>query len=291
MSISLKYYIKNSDLPFTVVELIAMYIETFFYQKWIKKCEINNKFKIDIIQILSISLFLTDLFLVITKKKSITTKYLKDDIIIYDIFLPILLFIIQIILFNHIIVTSYYITYTIEKYLFFVLNCLKIISTFHNGGLISDMLKIVNCVYILNILLIVLTDPMKNTGKKNKIVFYELAFIHSPFYLLSICHCILYTFKRIKKERNLDLNTSISILGENISFILFFLLVIFHNIIIIIQGILIHPFMWISLINLFPMIICIYYFWYYKINKSYIWFVIALLFYLCLFIFNLYLIK
>ena len=87
MSISLKYYIKNSDLPLTIFELIAMYIETFFYQKWIKHCEINNKFKIDIIQILTITLFLTDLFLVITKKKSITTKYLKDDIIIYDIFL------------------------------------------------------------------------------------------------------------------------------------------------------------------------------------------------------------
>ena len=188
MSITLKYYIKNSDLPFTIFELIAMYIETIFYQKWIKHCEINNKFKIDIIQILIISLFFTDLFLIIAKKKSISTKYLKDDIILYDIFLPILLFIIQIVLFNHIIVIGYYITYTIEKYLFF-------------------------------------------------------------------------------------------------------LLIIFHNIIIIIQGILIHPFMWISLINLFPIIICIYYFWYYEINKSYIWFVIALIFYLCLFIFNLYLIK
>ena len=65
MSITLKYYIKNSDLPFTIFELIAMYIETYFYQKWIKHCEINNKFKIDIIQILTITLFLTDLFLVI----------------------------------------------------------------------------------------------------------------------------------------------------------------------------------------------------------------------------------
>lgn len=247
-----------------------MYLHTFIYQKWDKNCIINEEYKYSVIPLLIVLYLSTDLFSVLNKKISITTKYTSKDYLIFGLFLPFLLFLFQLMLVFRIKLEGYKNTFEILKYIILLMNAIKVHLMFIKQKIICDLIKLVDTVWYINILLLFLTDPQINTKeRKNLIVFYEVYFRYLEHYILVLSLFVIHHYNRIELETKQKLYTTVSILGKKDS-LRVFTIFIFAYLFFPITNCIAYSFKYlICFFTMIPSIYCIRQFRRGNINKAY----------------------
>ena len=234
--------------------------------------------------------FTTDLFSVFTKKKSITTKYKKRDIIKYDILVPSVLFLIQYLAFSRVKISGYKRTFVIIENIWIAMNVIKIIFTFHRGQFMADLIRLVDSVWIIYLFLLILTDPETNTPKKkNQIIFYEVYFRYLEYHILILSYQLIWNYKNIDIETKQKLYTTSAVVGKKDSLRVFVILLYAHYYFPIVNGIAYSIKYWISFFSLLPMFYCIDSFKKEQFCKVYFYFYIILIINLLTYIIALFL--
>lgn len=230
--------IYHSQLILSAFAVIGMYIHTYSYQKWDKHSSLNNQWEIEILWMMFKIMAITDLFEVIVKKKSITTKETKKDILVYDFLFPVLLLFIQLYIFKDVEISGYKNTFLLVKTILMIMNSAKIILIFHRGKFVADLVKLVDTIWIINLMLIMLTDPEVNTAeRKNLIIFYEVYFRYLEYHILILVFPLISNYGNIDTEIAQKLYTTSTIIGKNDTYRIFVILIFSHYYFPLVNGI------------------------------------------------------
>jgi hypothetical protein len=207
-----------------------MYLHVFLYQIWEKNLEINQNNQYQIISIFFKIFLLNDIFYVIAKKLSTTippnsTRFIGNCIVAMGI----LQFLISAFIFLPITIETYYKTFRTMQYLWIFMNCVKTTLTLTKIKFYSDLIKLVDTIWLVNILLIVLTDPIQNsTEKPNLVTFYEIYFRYMEFHILILACTLIYNDRNIEEDVQSQIYTTSTILGKFDSFRFSVILILGH---------------------------------------------------------------
>lgn len=211
-------------------------MHTYFYQKYDKLTEINQSNE-GVILFLFIKLtLLNDLCYVIAKNISlykIRTLRIQSLIIL----LPIVQYVVATILFGSIAIQGYYKTFTIIKHIWLLMNCIKTLCISFRTKFISDLIRVTDNVWLVNIVLIMITDPIVNTTERpNAVTFYEVYFRFVEFQILWMAMFFVVNEKNVETEVNNKMYTTSAIIGKYDSFRFTVILVIAHYYFVLING-------------------------------------------------------
>lgn len=253
-----------------------MYVHTYCYQKWDKNCTFNQQWEVNVIFLMLSIILSNDFFTVLAKKKSITSKYEQNDIIRYDVICPIILFLLQSFSFSFITVSGYKRTFVLVKYILLVMNAIKIIFTFHKGKFIADLIKLVDTVWIINLLLIILTDPLVNTPqRKNLIIFYEVYFRYLEYHILMLAFLLIHNLHNTEIETEQKLYTTSAIVGKKDSYRVIMILIFAHFYFPLVNGIAYSLKYWIGFTGIIPSFLCVQSLRHNKLYKVYVYFILT----------------
>lgn len=266
-----------------------MYVHTYCYQKWDKKSHFNPQWETNIIFLMLFIIIVNDFFIILAKKKSITTKYSKNDIIVYDIIFPIALFCIQSYIFSYVTISGYKRTFLLVKEILLIMNSIKVIFTFHKGKFISDLIKLVDTVWIINLLLIILTDPEVNTPKrKNLIIFYEVYFRYLEYHILMLAFMLIHNYHNTETEIEQKIYTTSAIVGKSDCYRVVMILIFAHFYFSIVNGIAYSLKYWIGFSAIIPSSCCVKAFRCGQMVKVYFFFIMIIFWNLSCYVLALY---
>ena len=253
-----------------------MYIHTFLYQSWDKHSSLNPQYQYKIFWLLFLLIISYDLLAIYTKYNSITTKYSKLDHITFHCILPILLYILQYLLLYNIHISGYTRTFCFVKNIFLLMNVIKIIFIFHKLQFIAELIKFIDIIWIINILLIALTDPEVNTPEKNNlIVFYEIYFRYLEFHLLMLTYAVVQGYNNIDIESKQKLYTTGVVIGKFDSFRIIVILIFAQFYFSLINGIAYSFKYWLGFTTIIPVISCVKAFREKKFHKGFVFLIIS----------------
>ena len=163
-------------------------MHTYLYQKWDKMTEINDENSAEILIVFLKLLVMNDFFFVYAKKASLQggERTLLQSII--NCAIPsVIQFILSILIFSPIEIHCYHKTFLFIKSIWITMNCIKFVVIFNQTKFVSDLIKLVDTAWIINIILIAITDPIENTKERpNSVTFYEAYFRYMEFHIFHI---------------------------------------------------------------------------------------------------------
>lgn len=202
-----------------------MYMHIYFFQKWEKSCDLNEDKKFVILLMLIKITLLNDIFYTITKYYSII--YAKENLKFMVVF-PMVQFFISFWILSPLEIESFSATFKFIKYVWLVMNSFKTILIFCQLKFVSDLIKLVDVVWLTNLILISITDPLVNTKESQKVTFYEPYFRYMEFHVLMLCFPLVYNDRNIDQDVQYNLFTTSAIIGKYDSFRFSVILIIAH---------------------------------------------------------------
>ena len=214
-----------------------MVIHTYFYQKYEKATDLNivnfEKAIFDFIYLI----FINDLIFTLIKYFSIPEKSSKIKNIICIVLIPIVQLIINSHSLSNISISGYYTTFLIFKFVWIVSNTVKTIVIYIKSKFVADLIKLIDTIFMINIFLICLTDPLTNDEKNtNQICFYEIYFRYIEFHNLILALNLIYHDRNIDFEVGIKTYTTSAIIGKYDSFRFTVILTLTHYYFILING-------------------------------------------------------
>jgi len=188
-------------------------------------------------------MLLNDFIYTISKYVSTSVSQSKYKRILFNFIVPILQFSINLSILNQFSVEGYYKTFSLFKWVWSLMNFFKTILTFNKVKFLSDVIKLFDTIWLVNMILIIFTDPLTNTDDNpNLITFYEIYFNYLEFHILILAAVLIYNHKNIEDDsKNLSdstrLYTTASLLGHQDSYRYCVILLFAHYYFVILNGI------------------------------------------------------
>jgi hypothetical protein len=109
------------------------------------------------------------------------------------------------------------------------MNSVKTMLIYCQTKFLADLIKLIDVIWIMNIILITITDPEFNDdNRKNKISFYEPYFRYMEFHILMLAFSLVYNDRNIESEIASRLYTTSAIIGKYDSFRFTVILILSH---------------------------------------------------------------
>jgi hypothetical protein len=214
-----------------------MFLHTYYFQKWDKKTEINTNNFNEILMKICIILFLNDFVNTTIKWFSFQRKSRFNNVLNLLIF-PITIFFFSFILFWTFEIQAYKISFFFVYFTWLVLNYIKSTIIYTKYKYASDLVKLVDPIFIINIILIAITDPIENSPERpNSVTLYEVYFRYMEFHILMMSATLIYNDKNIDDDVRNKLFSTSAVIGKYDSFRFSIILIFFHYLFIIINGV------------------------------------------------------
>lgn len=214
-----------------------MFLHTYYFQKWDKATEINSNNFNEIWMKIGIILFLNDFVNTTIKWHSFRRKSKLDNILNLLVF-PLTIFLFSFITFWTIEIQTYKKTFFIVYFTWLVFNYIKSTIIYTKYKYASDLVKLVDPIFIINIIVIALTDPIENSAERpNSVTFYEVYFRYMEFHILMMAATLIYNDKNIDEDVRNKLFSTSAVIGKYDSFRFSIILIFFHYLFIIINGV------------------------------------------------------
>jgi hypothetical protein len=214
-----------------------MFLHTYYYQKWDKGTEINYNNFYEIWVKIVIILFLNDFINSTIKWYSIRNKSKLDTILNLLVF-PITIFLFSILTLWSLEIKTYRKTFFLSYFTWLVLNYIKSTIVYSKFKYASDLVKLLDPIFIINIILIAITDPIENSSERpNAVTFYEVYFRYMEFHILMLAATLIYNDKNIDDDVRNKLFSTSAVIGKYDSFRFSIILIFFHYLFIIINGV------------------------------------------------------
>lgn len=223
--------------------LFGMVIHIYFYQRYEKQTELNTyTFKLLIIDFIYL-IIINDVFFTSMKYFSKCPEAIKYKKIIISL---ICFLIFQIFLnfkiLSNIAIESYYLSYFFFKFLWIISNLLKSFAIFIKSKFVADLIKLIDTIWVINMLLISLTDPLINNElAPNQVCFYEIYFRYIEYHNLILALYLIYHDRNIENEINTKTYTTSAIIGKYDSFRFTVILILTHYYFVLINGLAFSP--------------------------------------------------
>jgi hypothetical protein len=214
-----------------------MFVHTYYYQKYDKRTLLNENNFYEIWVKIILIIFLNDLINTCIKWYSIRTTRKRIDFIINLLLLPFSIFVFSILIFWSMEIKTYRKIFFLSYICWFVLNYIKSNIIFSKFKYAADLVKLLDPIFIINILLIAITDPIENNNERpNAVTFYEIYFRYMEFHILMLACPLIYNDRNIDDDVNNKLYSTSAVIGKYDSFRFSIILIFFHYLFVIING-------------------------------------------------------
>lgn len=216
-----------------------MFVHIYFYQEYEKGTEINVEKAYQILKICFLIMFMNDLLTIfITKTTSINDTSVIVKFIMFAIFFLPMSYSISLLKNLSDKIEGYYKSFLVSFGFWIFFNFVKhIISFIFKAKFVSDLLKLLDTVWIMNFILIYITDPVTNTEENpNAITFYEIYFRYTEFHILILAFMLIYNDRNIDEDVQDDIYSTSAIIGKYDSFRFSVILILAHYLFIFVNG-------------------------------------------------------
>lgn len=111
-------------------------------------------------------------------------------------------------------------TFFVFGFFFIIGNLIKLSSTyFTRKKFIADVFRLFDPIWIINMILISITDPITNTNDNpNEITFYEIYFRYMEYHLLILAFILIYNDRNIDEDVQNRIYSTSAVIGKYDSF-------------------------------------------------------------------------
>jgi len=227
---------------FRFCTLFGMITHTYFYQKYEKNTELNTITFNLLISDLVFIIIVNDFLYTVIKYISIPQQQRTSKNVVCILIIPIIQFYLNYKNFSNIVIESYYTTFFIFKFLWVLSNSIKTVVIYLKSKFVADLIKLVDTIWLINLLLIGLTDPLVNNEQEpNQVCFYEIYFRYIEYHNLILALYLIYHDRNIEYEVGTKTYTTSAIIGKYDSFRFTVILILTHYYFILINGLAFSP--------------------------------------------------
>jgi hypothetical protein len=197
-------------------------VHSFFYQKYYKQLDLNNPLQTFLI--FSKILIINDLLYTFTKYFSLTRRNTRFQGIFFNLVLPMALLYFNLSAFWSLEVVGYTKTFSMFKWIWLLMNMIKIIFIYNKVSYVVDIIKIFDTIWLVNMILILITDPITNTdADPNIVTFYEVYFNYLEYHIIILASILILNDKNIEddvkySDNSVSIFSTSALLGKHDSY-------------------------------------------------------------------------
>jgi hypothetical protein len=155
---------------------------------------------------------------------------------IYDC-LPFIMLLFNFYFFSGIVIETYRKSFKFSVLLLNLLQFLRTITIVYNRSYVNFFMWLFEPIFLINIILIILTDPQVNTEERpNAITFYEIFFRNFEFNVLIVAFSFAYNDRIIEQDIIDQQKTIYTTVGKVDSYRFTIIMLVFHYAFILING-------------------------------------------------------
>ena len=212
----------NYKFIISVASLIGIFVHSFFYQKYYKHMDLKDP--LQTFFIFTKLFIINDIIYTFTKYFSLSKINTRLTKILFNFLVPIVLLYLNLSALWSLEVVGYTKTFTMFKWIWVIMNMIKIIFIHKKKSFVVDLIKLFDTIWLVNMILILITDPITNTETNpNLVTFYEVYFNYLEFHILILASILIYNDKNIEddveySENSASLFSTSALLGKHDSY-------------------------------------------------------------------------